>query len=76
MSEKQTIINLVPPRLLYKEVLATAPMACPYCKGSGGFIQDSVFGQFKKECSECMGSGEVMAVVTVEWKPATKEDKA
>lgn len=53
-----------------KELLVSAGHRCNYCQGNGWFwgtgdSRESV----KVPCPMCGGSGEVDAVITIEWKP-------
>lgn len=44
------------------------PMVCPYCGGKGWFYS----GQKEPEtivCPDCQGTDEVVALVTIDWKP-------
>lgn len=72
MSKKQTIINLEAPGRLHKEGFVSKGHVCGYCRGKGQF-----YGSQNKDetviCPDCGGTGEVMAVVTVEWKPGNNK---
>ena len=74
MSKKKTIINLTPPGRIRTEGFISKGHICGYCNGKGWFYsnlhQDNI-----EQCPDCGGSGEVMAFVTVEWKPATSREK-
>lgn len=68
MSQKREMIILEPDGRIHKEGFYSRPMTCPYCNGRGCF--DS--GQREPEtvvCPDCEGTGEVIAFVTVDWKP-------
>ena len=56
MSKKRTVIELEPEGRIHKEAFMTAPMVCP------------VF----TNCPDCEGTGEVVAMVTIDWKPNLK----
>lgn len=54
--------------------------SCGYCQGNGWFIDpDVIHERVKKPCPSCGGTGQVKAIVTVEWvadgevKPYFKE---
>lgn len=72
MSQRKEIIVIEPGARIHKEAFATAPMVCPYCGGRGVFYSDSIYGQFEEQCPDCKGAGEVMAMVTIDWKPNIK----
>lgn len=74
MSEKQTIINLVAPGRLHNEGFVSKGHVCGYCRGKGWFYGPPNKKDETVICPDCGGTGEVMAVVTVECKPATKEE--
>ena len=74
MSEKQTIINLVAPGRLHKEGFVSKGHVCGYCRGKGWFYGPLGTDETIK-CPDCGGSGEVMAVVSVDWKPAMKGEE-
>ena len=43
---------------------------CGYCQGNGYVIDpDIITERVKKPCTSCGGTGQVKAVVTVEWVP-------
>ena len=72
MSKKRTMIVIEPDGRILKEAFMTAPMVCPYCNGIGEFRYDTVEGPWIEECPDCMGTGEVVAMVTIDWKPNLK----
>lgn len=44
--------------------------ACGYCQGNGWHLDpDVIHERVKKPCPSCGGTGQVKAVVTVEWVP-------
>lgn len=70
MSTKRTMITIEPNGRIHKEVFMSAPNICPYCSGRGGFCHDVAGGgQEFKPCPDCEGTGEVVAMVTIDWKP-------
>lgn len=70
MSKKRTVIELEPEGRIHKEAFMTAPMVCPYCNGRGFFMEPLLPGvDVKKDCPDCEGTGEVVALVTIDWKP-------
>ncbi len=72
MSKRKTIIEIEPDGRIHKEAFATSPMVCPYCNGRGGFAHDTPRGQVFAHCPDCEGTGEVVAMVTIDWKPNIK----
>ncbi len=66
------MIELEPGRRMQKEAFVSASMVCPYCNGRGGFTHDIPGGSYEKECPDCKGTGEVIAFVTIDWKPNKK----
>jgi len=69
MSNRKEMIVIEPDARIRKEVFCTKPMTCPYCNGRGGFIRDNAYGQTEDACPDCDGTGEVIALVTIDWKP-------
>lgn len=68
MSKKIEAIILEPDGRIRKEEFSSHPMSCPYCGGKGWFHS----GQREPEtipCPDCEGTGEVVALVTIDWKP-------
>ncbi len=68
MSKRKEMIILEPDGRIRKEAFCTHPMTCPYCGGKGWFYS----GRCEPEtiaCPDCEGSGEVIALVTIDWKP-------
>lgn len=73
MSRRQTMIVIEPDGRIHKEAFITAPMVCPYCNGRGFFMEPILPSvDMKKECPDCKGAGEVVAMVTIDWKPNIK----
>lgn len=70
MSEKVTTIQLRAPERLRNEAFVSRGHVCGYCHGKGWFY-GKPFERYpvREVCPDCGGSGELMAVVTVEWKP-------
>ena len=73
MSKKRTMIIIEPDGRIHKEAFMTAPVACPYCGGRGFFMEQILpMVDIKKDCPDCEGTGEVVAMVTIDWKPNIK----
>lgn len=78
MSKKEEIIKITPPGYINpsggktaSEVFCIPGHVCSYCKGNGWFWTEDERGEsVKRNCPVCHGSGELDAVVTVEWKPS------
>lgn len=68
MSQRQTMIILNPGSRIHKEAFVAAPMACPYC-GGRGWHHTGMLDPETEVCPDCEGTGEVIAVVTIDWKP-------
>ncbi len=68
MSRKRTMIVVEPDGRIHKEAFMTAPMTCPYCNGRGWFYTNQQEPE-TEICPDCQGSGEVVAMVTIDWKP-------
>lgn len=57
-----------------RELLVSPGHRCNYCQGNGWFWgRDDAYEEVKVPCPMCGGSGEVDAVVTVEWKASNKQ---
>lgn len=69
MSQRKQIIIIEPDGRIHKEAFVTAPMVCSYCNGRGGFWNDTPAGPRNEKCPDCEGTGEVVALVTIDWKP-------
>ncbi len=68
MSKSKQIIEIEPDGRIHKEGFCSRPMTCPYCRGKGWLYS----GQQDPEtipCPDCEGTGEVIALVTIDWKP-------
>lgn len=70
MSKKKEMIILEPEGRNLKEGFCSRPMTCPYCGGKGYFFEG--LGLPETECPDCEGTGEVIALVTIDWKPNKK----
>lgn len=66
MSTKETVLVLRPPERLRTEGFVSRGHVCGYCHGRGYFLGDR---DTTVQCPDCGGTGELMAVLTVEWKP-------
>lgn len=75
MSERQTVIVVKPDRRIHKEVFGTAPVACPCCNGQGGFPREDASRRYMERCPDCDGTGEVFAMVTIDWRSYRNEGK-
>ncbi len=69
MSIRKQIIEIEPGVGISREAFATAPVKCPACKGRGGFSRFWPPGEEWEVCGNCGGSGELVAIVTIDWKP-------
>ena len=69
MSKRREVIILEPDGRIHKEAFSSRPIVCPYCSGRGGFTHNIPGGYYEQECPDCKGSGEVIALVTIDWKP-------
>lgn len=59
-----------------KEVFVSSGHKCCYCQGNGYFWgRDDVSEAVKEPCPMCGGSGELDAIVTVEWRKGRKGEK-
>ena len=68
MSKKREIIILEPDSRIRKEAFCSAPKKCPCCYGRG-YFPASHEQPWDTVCPDCEGTGEVVALVTVDWKP-------
>lgn len=73
MSKKKTMIEVCPGKLYpggpMRELLMSSGHTCSYCHGNGYFWGHDELGHPEKsDCPVCGGSGELTAMVTVEWK--------
>lgn len=70
MSAKETTVVLKPPERIRNEGFVSRGHSCGYCHGKGSFHGER---DMIVTCPDCEGTGELMAVVTVEWKPNIRE---
>lgn len=68
MSERKETIVLEPSGRIRKEGFCSRPMRCPYCGGKGWFHSGSPEPE-TIQCPDSEGTGEVIALVTIDWKP-------
>ena len=71
MSRKREIIILEPDGRIHKEGFYSRPLTCPYCGGKGWFYS----GEREPETipyPDCEGTGEVVALVVIDWQPNKK----
>ena len=71
MSRKREMIILEPDGRIRKEGFCSRPMTCPYCGGKGWFYSDEREPE-PIPCPDCEGTGEVAALVVIDWKPNKK----
>ena len=68
------MVELKPPTVQQNKELLTSPgHVCGYCHGKGYF--EALWYEKDKEetiCPVCDGTGQVDAIITVEWKPTKK----
>ncbi len=67
MSKRREMIILETDGRIHKEAFCSRPMTCPYCNGRGWFYDG--LGLPETICPDCEGSGEVIALVTIDWQP-------
>lgn len=74
MSKNKQFISVTPPMFLneggQKENLLSPGHKCSYCHGNGWFWGEEGRERVKIDCPVCKGSGELDAVITIEWKPS------
>lgn len=68
MSKRKEMIVLEPDGRIHKEAFCTRPMTCPNCGGKGWFYTLQHEPE-TEPCPDCEGTGEVIALVTIDWKP-------
>lgn len=71
MSKKSEIIILEPEGRIRKEGFCSRPKTCPYCGGKGWFHSDGRESE-TIPCPDCEGTGEVVALVVIDWQPNKK----
>ena len=72
MSQKQNGVLISAPLFgVGKEKPEVFPgYACGYCQGNGYVLDPDVITEYvRKPCPSCGGTGQVKAIVTVEWVP-------
>ena len=71
-------LELVTPSFMSKgrnrEMLVSPGHKCGYCQGNGWFWGEEHHESVKVNCPVCGGSGQLDAIVTVDWKPTRKEE--
>lgn len=77
MSKRKVQIDVCPEHLSpggqMKELFVSKGHKCCYCQGNGYFWgRDDVSEAVKEPCQMCGGSGELDAIVTVEWRKGEK----
>lgn len=68
MSKRREMIILEPSGRIHKEAFSSRPVSCPYCHGKGYFPATQRQPR-ETMCPDCEGTGEVIALVTIDWKP-------
>jgi len=71
MSKQKHIIIVEPDKYSANiERMTFGNYKCPACGGSGHFVEQIGRDEYKTtECSFCSGTGNVKAIVTIEWLP-------
>ena len=78
MSRIKKQLEICPPAYMCKgpnrENFVSTGHKCGYCKGNGWFwgTEEGSREDMRKPCPVCEGSGELDAVITVDWKPTNK----
>lgn len=74
MSSTKRTVELKPPNgKQTKEILTSPGHVCGYCKGIGYFRGSYLHSdEDPTTCPVCDGTGQVDAIVTIEWKPSKK----
>lgn len=75
MSNTKRIIELSPPKgYSVKEQIKSFGHVCRYCNGMGYFRGSWCHrNEEPTPCPVCDGTGQVDAIVTIEWKPCKKK---
>ncbi len=66
------MIELIPPVRAGREVIVGHPQQCGRCKGNGWLWRRTPGDLVKTECPDCGGTGEVRAIITIDWEAAGK----
>lgn len=77
MSKIEKQLDICPPSYMCKgpnrENFVSTGHVCGYCRGNGWFWGEDELGErVKRDCPVCQGSGELDAIITVDWKPSSK----
>lgn len=77
MSKIEKQLEICPPAYMCKgpgrENFVSTGHVCGYCRGNGWFWGEDERGErVKRDCPVCEGSGGLDAIITVDWKPASK----
>lgn len=78
MSKIEKQLDICPPAYMGKglnrENFVSTGHKCDYCKGNGWFwgTEEGSREDVRKSCPVCEGSGELDAIITVDWKPTNK----
>lgn len=76
MSERKTIIEITPEATAEREAMVVGPMTCPCCHGAGGHNNPLKHpSEVWETCSRCQGTGEVKAIVMIDWTAGIKTDQ-
>lgn len=72
MSRVKRTVELRPPSCdITKEVHTSLGHVCEYCHGVGYFASNfPLLDDEPSPCPVCGGSGQVDAIITIEWKPS------
>lgn len=77
MSKIEKQLGICPPVHMQKgtnrESFVSTGHGCSYCNGNGWFWGEDERGEsLKNDCPVCEGSGELDAIIIVDWKPSNK----
>jgi excinuclease UvrABC ATPase subunit len=78
MSRIKKQLEICPPAYMCKgpnhENFVSTGHKCGYCKGNGWFwgTEEGSREDVHVSCPVCGGSGELDAIITVDWKPSSK----
>lgn len=76
--DKEIQLEICPPAYMCKgpnrENFVSTGHKCDYCKGNGWFwgTEEGSREDVHVSCPVCGGSGELDAIITVDWKPSSK----